>query len=88
MCLDQSREPKSLDSLGYSALCYTHSERNEGDGFYICAHVHTSMSLEMPFNCTCDGPHNDTHTATDRIKVQYMEKLVPYNKQNKKGSEL
>ena len=76
MCLDQSREPKSLALLGYSALCYTRSERNEGV-LYLCICAHMSMSLEMPFNCTCDGLHNDTHTATDRIEVQYMEKLVP-----------
>lgn len=34
----------------------------------------------MYFNCTCGSSHNDTHTATDRIKVQHMEKLVPVKK--------
>lgn len=35
--------------------------------FYSCAHMYGSP--EMHFNCTRSGSHNDTHTATDRIKV-------------------
>lgn len=37
----------------------------------------------MHLNCTRGGSHNDTHTATDRVEVQHMEKLVPWEKKKK-----